>query len=171
MFAWAKTVSAVAVEPIPESLGACLSKCMAAEPELRPHSFAEISAELERAEYVRWGTQLQRCHFGGRRIAHDIAMQAAKYLAEVCDAACSQDPGCLLTDKACTPQEASEAYFYLGAACLRASRPADALKALQRSVLLCPTNAKHTEWLATLACVYCQSGEYWKLLELYTVCC
>eukprot|EP00971_Amphidinium_carterae_P246228 4890292-Amphidinium_carterae.1 len=66
---------------------------------------------------------------------------------------------------ACNPQEVSEAYFFVSKACLRAAKPACAIKAIQRSVLRYPRCVTKSEWMGRLGEAYGHLGDASKMRD------
>eukprot|EP00971_Amphidinium_carterae_P042893 842912-Amphidinium_carterae.1 len=122
MYAWAATIRAVAHphEPIPEPLESLLKKCSEPDPESRPQDFMEIARLLEHESYVEWGVALHCLQQDSDRDrlakAYQIGLEATTLLAEERDVWRRQN-------LACSPEEVSDAYFFVSTACVQAAKP------------------------------------------------
>eukprot|EP00971_Amphidinium_carterae_P066691 1320836-Amphidinium_carterae.1 len=163
MYAWAATIRAVACkdEPIPIHLNRLLRKCSESDPQSRPQDFIEIARELEHKSYVEWGVALHRSQQDSDRDrlaeSYRTALEAATLLAEERDV-------WRRNNLACSPEEVSDAYFFVSLACMRADKPACAIKALQESVLRYPGCSK-AERLGNLGNAYGDLGDASKKRE------
>eukprot|EP00971_Amphidinium_carterae_P169293 3354171-Amphidinium_carterae.1 len=122
----------------------------------------EIARQLEHKSYVEWGVALHQAQQDSDkdRLAegYRIALEAATLLAAERDA-------WRRNNLACSPQEVSEAYFFVSQACLRATRPADAVAALQKSILRYPGHSMHPVWLGNLGHAYGALGDASKMRD------
>eukprot|EP00971_Amphidinium_carterae_P241832 4801878-Amphidinium_carterae.1 len=116
----------------------------------------EIARQLEHKSYVEWGVALHRAqqNSGKDRLAEGnrIALEAATLLAAERDV-------WNRSNLACSLQEVSDAYFFVSVACLRATRPACAVAALQQSILRYPRRSMHPSWLGHLSNAYADLGD------------
>eukprot|EP00971_Amphidinium_carterae_P219613 4360265-Amphidinium_carterae.1 len=158
MYSWAATIRAVACkdEPLPEHLESLLLKCSASDPASRPQDFVEIARLLEHESYVEWGVALHRAQQDSDRDrlaeGYRLALEAATLLAEERDV-------WRRNNLACSPENLSEAYFFVFVACMRAAKPARAIEAIQRSVLTDPRCSMQAEWIANLGNAYGALGD------------
>eukprot|EP00971_Amphidinium_carterae_P008090 160166-Amphidinium_carterae.1 len=142
MFAWAATIRAVSrkgviVEPSwsRDLLESILEECSATDPKHRPKElkdFSEIARRLEKPSYVMWGRELQGSQqwLEGERLSNSnqTAVEAVTMLAQ------EREVWRQCSSSACSSEEVSMAYFFLSMADLRAAKPDDTVKALQKSV-------------------------------------
>eukprot|EP00971_Amphidinium_carterae_P350770 6491731-Amphidinium_carterae.2 len=116
----------------------------------------EIACELEHESWVEWGVALRQLQQGPDkdRLAesYQIALEAATLLADERDV-------WRRNNLTCSPQEVSEAYFFVSVACLRAAKPAGAVKALQKCVLTYPRSAGKPELIGNLGNAYGALGD------------
>eukprot|EP00971_Amphidinium_carterae_P162584 3223130-Amphidinium_carterae.1 len=116
----------------------------------------EIARQLEHTSYVEWGVALHRAQqdSGKDRLAegYRIALEAATLLAAERDVWSRNNLACSL-------QEVSDAYFFVSVACLRATRPACAVAALQKSILRYPRRSMNPSWLGNLGNAYADLGD------------
>eukprot|EP00971_Amphidinium_carterae_P274769 5452572-Amphidinium_carterae.1 len=110
-----------------------------------------------------WGNKLQEAHqwLEGERLSNSnhTAVEAVTLLAE------EREVWRQCGSSVCSSKEVSEAYFFLGIALMRAAKPDDAVKALQKSVVWYPEHALRPEWLSNLGIYYGKLGDATKKLD------